>query len=82
MWWRGARLLFEENQSYSKIDDCQNKETFPETFTQDFESEIKKKVAITSNKIEHLMPSTVDNIIKPSNYGDVNRLFRVTVFFL
>ena len=40
-WWRGPHFLFEENQNYSKIDDCENKETFPETFTQDFESEIK-----------------------------------------
>ena len=30
-----------KNQNYSKIHDCDNKETFPETFTQDFESEIK-----------------------------------------
>ena len=53
---------------------------FPETFTQDFESGIKKNVVITSNKIEHLIPSTVDNIIKASNYSDINRLFRVTAF--
>ena len=63
----------------SSFDDCENKETFPETCIQDFESEIKKNV-ITSNKIEHLIPSTVDNIIKASNYGDINRLFPVTTF--
>ena len=79
MWWRGPHFLFEENQNYSKIDDCENKETFPETFIQGFESEIKN-VVITSNKIEHLIPSTVDNIIKASNYSDINRLFRVTAF--
>ena len=72
-------MLFEENQNYSKIDDWENKETFPETFIQDFESEIKN-VVITSNKIEHLIPSTTDNIIKASNYIDINRLFRVTAF--
>ena len=79
LWWRGPHFLFEENQNYSKIDDYDNKETFPETFVQDFESEIKN-VVITSNKIEHLIPSTVDNIIKASNYSDINSLFRVTAF--
>ena len=79
LWWRGPHFLFEENQNYSKIDDYDNKETFPETFIQDFESEIKN-VVITSNKIEHLIPSKVDNIIKASNYSDINRLFRVTAF--
>ena len=53
---------------------------FPETLTQDFESEIKKNVVITSNKIEHLIPSTVDKIIKACNYSDINSLFRVTAF--
>ena len=52
---------------------------FPETFTKDFESEIKN-VVITSTKIERLIPSTVDNIIQASNYSDINRLFRVTTF--
>ena len=33
LWWRGSRFLYEENQNYSKIHDCENKETFPETFT-------------------------------------------------
>ena len=79
-WWRGPCFLYEENQNYSKIHDCDNKETFPETFTQDFESEIKKNVVITSNKTEHLIPSTVDNIIKASNYSDINRLFPVAAF--
>ena len=37
---RGPCFLYEENQSCSKIHDSENKETFPETFTQDFESEI------------------------------------------
>ena len=37
---RGPRFLFEANQNYSKIDDCENIETFPETIRQDFESEI------------------------------------------
>ena len=82
LWWTGPHFLFEENQNYSKINDCKNKETFLETFTQDFESEIKKCVVITSNKIEHLIPSTVDNIIKASNYSDINRLFRVTAFIV
>ena len=40
----------------------------------------KKNVVITSNKIEHLIHSTVDNLIKPTNYSDINRLFRVTAF--
>ena len=40
LWWSGPHFLFEENQNYSKIDDCGNKETFPETIRQDFESEI------------------------------------------
>ena len=79
-WRRGPRFLFEENQNYSKVDDCENKETFPETFTQDFESEIKKCVIITSNKIECLLPSAIDNIIKASKSSDINRLFRVTTF--
>ena len=57
-----------KNQNYSKIHDCDNKETFPETFTQDFEGEIKKNVVISSNKTEHLIPSTADIIIKASNY--------------
>ena len=70
MWWRGPHFLFEEDQDYSKIDDCENKETFLETFIQYFESEIKN-VVITNNKIEHLIPSTVDNIIKASNYSDI-----------
>ena len=50
LWWRGPHSLFEENQNYSKIDDWDNKETFPENFIQGFESEIKN-VVITSNKI-------------------------------
>ena len=79
LWWKGPHFLFEENQNYSKTDDCENKEMFLETFIQDFESEIKN-VVITSNKTEHLIPSTVDNIIKASNYNDINRLFRVTAF--
>ena len=40
LWWKGPHFLFEENQNYSKIDDCENKEMFPETFIQDFESEV------------------------------------------
>ena len=68
-WWRAPRFLFEENQNYSKIVDCKNKETFPETLTQDFEIEILKNVVVTSNKIEHLIPSTVGNIIKANNYS-------------
>ena len=40
LWWRGPPFLLEENQNYRKIDDCQNKETFPETLTQDFEIDI------------------------------------------
>ena len=78
LWWKSPRFLFEENQKFSKIDDSENKEAFPETFAQDFKSEIKKNVA--SNKIEHLIPSTVDNKIKASNYSDINRLIRVTAF--
>ena len=31
LWWRGPHFLFEENQNYCKIDDCENKETFPVT---------------------------------------------------
>ena len=40
LWWKGPHFLFEENQNYSKIDDCENKEMFPEIFIQDFESEV------------------------------------------
>ena len=40
LWCRDSHFLFEENQNYGKIDDCENKEVFPETFTQDFEIEI------------------------------------------
>ena len=69
-WCRGPHFLFEENQNYKIIDDCENKETFPEALTQDFESKINKNVLITSNKIEHPLPSTVDNITKASNYID------------
>ena len=71
LWWRSPRFLFQENQNYGKIDDCEDKETFHETLIQDFESEIKKNIVITSNKIEHLIPSTVDNIINVSNYSDI-----------
>ena len=39
-----------------------------------------KKKFITSNKVIHLIPSTLDNIIKASNDSDINRLFRVTAF--
>ena len=46
LWWRSSRFLFEENQNHNKIDDCESKETFPETLTQDFESEIKKKMLL------------------------------------
>ena len=42
----------------------------------------KKNLVITSDKIKHLKPSTVDNIIKASNYSDLNRLFRVTAFIV
>ena len=34
LWSRGPRFLFEENQNYSKIDDCEKKKAFPEAFTQ------------------------------------------------
>ena len=40
LWWRDPRFLFEEFQNYNKIDDSENKETFPETLTEDFESGI------------------------------------------
>ena len=56
--WRGPHFLFEENHYYSKIDDWENKETFPETFIQDFESDIKN-VVINSNKIEHPVQMTI-----------------------
>ena len=58
LWWRGPHFLFEENHYYSKIDDWENKETFPETFIQDFESGIKN-VVINSNKIEHPVQMTI-----------------------
>ena len=80
LWCRGPRFPFGENQKYSKIDSCENKKFVPETFTQDSEREIKKNVVINSNKIEHLIPNTVDNTVKASNYSDINRLFRVTAF--
>ena len=51
LWWGGPQFPFEENQNYSKIDDCENKETFPETLKQDFESEIKKMLLSPSIKL-------------------------------
>ena len=80
LWWRSSRFLFEENQNYNKIDDCESKETFLKLLHKILKVRSKKNVVITGNKIEHLMPSTVDNIIKASNYSDINRLFRVTAF--
>ena len=29
LWWRGPRFLFEENQNYSKIDDCEGTRKVP-----------------------------------------------------
>ena len=29
LWWRGPRFLFEENQNYSKIDDCEGTRKIP-----------------------------------------------------
>ena len=67
-WCRSPHFLLKKT-SCKNIDDCENKETFPEALTQDFESKIKKNVLITSNKIEHPLPGAVDNIIKASNYS-------------
>ena len=39
-----------------------------------------KKIFISSNRTEHLIRGTADNIIKASNYSDINRLFRATAF--
>ena len=51
LWWRSPRFLFQENQNYSKIDDCEDKETFHETLIQVFESEIKKILLLPAIKL-------------------------------
>ena len=56
------------------------KKRFPKLLHKILKMRFKKNVVITSNKIEHLIHSTVDNLIKPTNYSDINRLFRVTAF--
>ena len=35
LWWRGPCFLFDKNQSYTKSNHCENKETLPDSFTGD-----------------------------------------------
>ena len=38
------RSMFDKNQSYTKSNYCENKETLPDGFTRGFEREIKNEV--------------------------------------
>ena len=80
LWWRGPCFLFNKNQSYTKSNYCENKETLPDSFTREFEREIKNEVI--SSKVEHLLNNTMDNIIDIKGYSDVMKLFRVTALVI
>ena len=60
LWWT-ACFLFDENQSYTENNYCKNKETLSDSFTREFEREIKNKVI--SSKVEHLSVNIMGNII-------------------
>ena len=75
LWWRGPCLLFDKNQSYTEGNYCENKETPRDSFTHEFEREIKNEVI--SSKVEHLPINTMDNVSDIKGYSDVMKLFRV-----
>ena len=69
-------FLFDKNQSCTKNSYWENEERLPESFTREFEREIKNEV--NSSKLEHLPINTMDNTIGIKNYSDVIKSFRVT----
>ena len=73
-------FLFDKNQSYTKSNSYKNKETLPDSFTCEFEKEIKNEVIYS--KVEHLSINTMDNIIDIKDYSDVIKLFRVTALVI
>ena len=73
-------FLFDKNQSYTKSNSYKNKETLPDSFTCEFEKEIKNEVIYS--KVEHLPINTMDNIIDIKDYSDVIKLFRVTALVI
>ena len=75
LWWRGPCLLFDKNQSYTEGNYCENKKTPRDSFTHEFEREIKNEVI--SSKVEHLPINTMDNVSDIKGYSDVMKLFRV-----
>ena len=80
LWWRGPSFLFDKSQSYTKSNFCENKETLPDSFTREFERQIKNEVI--SSKVEYLPINTLDNIIGIKGYSDVVKLFRVTALVI
>ena len=80
LWWRGPCFLFDKNQSCTKSNHCEKKETLPDSFTREFEREMKNKVI--SSKVEHLPINTIDNIIDIKGYSDVTKLFRFTALVI
>ena len=52
LWWRG-------HWGYTESNYCENKETLPDSFTREFEIEIKNEVIFS--KVEHLPSNTIDN---------------------
>ena len=77
LWWRGPCLLFDKNQSYTEGNYCENKETLRDSFTREFEREIKNEVI--SSKVEHLPINTMDNVSDIKGYSGVMNLFRVKI---
>ena len=80
LWWRDPCFLFDKNQSYTKSNYCENKETLPDSFTREFEREMKNE--LISSKVEHLPINTMDNIIDIKGYSNVMKLFRVTALVI
>ena len=80
LWWRGPCFLFDKSQSCTKSNHCEKKETLPDSFTREFEREMKNKVI--SSKVEHLPINTIDNIIDIKGYSDVTKLFRFTALVI
>ena len=79
-WWRSPCFLFNKNQSCTKSNYCENKETLPDRFAREFEREMKNEV-ISSN-VEHLPSNAMDNVFGIKGYSDVMKLFRVTAFMI
>ena len=75
LWWRGPCFLFDKNQSCTKSNHCENKETLPDSFTREFEREMK-------NEINTIKINTIDNIIDIKGYSDVTKLFRFTALVI